>query len=331
MLLLIKYTLLYGIVLMLVALGGMFSEHSGIINIALEGIMVIGGVAGVLTLTMLPESLPAFATVIIAVLAAAIAGMVYSLLLAFAGGIMTGVVCFDMISGALEPDGATEPVSVFFVVAGVLFGYVVIWLLNVWIDKKTNHEIAHIDADHPKTADDLDELIHSDHYVRHETCSEDGGPASKYQLFIAGVVMACAIALHNMPEGMVIGASYAGNLEAGFLGGSGLIMAVIIGLHNIPEGMAVSVPLITGGSKRLKAIVITALSGAPTIIGAVVGFCLGTLSPMWLSLSLSFAAGAMFYVVFGELLPEAILMWRSKLPAFATVFGVLVGLVLIYI
>ena len=76
MLLLIKYTLLYGIVLMLVALGGMFSEHSGI--------MVIGGVAGVLTLTMLPESLPAFATVIIAVLAAAIAGMVYSLLLAFA-------------------------------------------------------------------------------------------------------------------------------------------------------------------------------------------------------------------------------------------------------
>ncbi len=48
MLLLIKYTLLYGIVLMLVALGGMFSEHSGIINIALEGIMVIGGVAGVL-------------------------------------------------------------------------------------------------------------------------------------------------------------------------------------------------------------------------------------------------------------------------------------------
>ena len=256
---------------------------------------------------------------------------IVSLLLAFAGGIMTGVVCFDMISGALEPDGATEPVSVFFVVAGVLFGYVVIWLLNVWIDKKTNHEIAHIDADHPKTADDLDELIHSDHYVRHETCSEDGGPASKYQLFIAGVVMACAIALHNMPEGMVIGASYAGNLEAGFLGGSGLIMAVIIGLHNIPEGMAVSVPLITGGSKRLKAIVITALSGAPTIIGAVLGFCLGTLSPMWLSLLLSFAAGAMFYVVFGELLPEAILMWRSKLPAFATVVGVLVGLILIYI
>ena len=69
MLLLIKYTLLYGIVLMLVALGGMFSEHSGIINIALEGIMVIGGVAGVLTLTMLPASLSPFLVVLISILA----------------------------------------------------------------------------------------------------------------------------------------------------------------------------------------------------------------------------------------------------------------------
>ena len=84
MLLLIKYTLLYGIVLMLVALGGMFSEHSGIINIALEGIMVIGGVAGVLTLTMLPSGMPAFLVVLISILVAALAGMVYSLLLAFA-------------------------------------------------------------------------------------------------------------------------------------------------------------------------------------------------------------------------------------------------------
>ena len=87
MLLLIKYTLLYGIVLMLVALGGMFSEHSGIINIALEGIMVIGGVAGVLTLTMLPADMSPFLVVLIVVIAvvvAALAGVSYSLLLAFA-------------------------------------------------------------------------------------------------------------------------------------------------------------------------------------------------------------------------------------------------------
>ena len=57
MLLLIKYTLLYGIVLMLVALGGMFSEHSGVINIALEGIMVVGGLAGVLVTASMPTNM----------------------------------------------------------------------------------------------------------------------------------------------------------------------------------------------------------------------------------------------------------------------------------
>ncbi len=256
---------------------------------------------------------------------------IVSLLLAFAGGIMCGVVSFDMIPGAMLPEGASESVSVFFVMSGVMLGYMVIWLLNYWIDNKTNHELEHIDADHPKTADDLDELIHADHYARHEHESEDGGPANPYQLFIAGVVMACAIALHNMPEGMVIGASYAGDPAAGAFGGSGMVMAVIIGLHNIPEGMAVAVPLISGGQKRWKAMLITAASGAPTILGALLGYCLGTLSPMWLALSLSFAAGAMYYVVFGELMPEAILMWRSKLPALATVAGILIGLMIIYV
>ena len=84
MLLLIKYTLLYGIVLMLVALGGMFSEHSGVINIALEGIMVIGGLAGVLVTASLPKGTAPVVIVIAAIAAAALAGMLYSLLLAFA-------------------------------------------------------------------------------------------------------------------------------------------------------------------------------------------------------------------------------------------------------
>ena len=84
MLLLIKYTLLYGIVLMLVALGGMFSERSGIINIALEGIMVIGGLVGVLMTRMLPTDMPAWAMVTLSILGSAISGAIYSALLAFA-------------------------------------------------------------------------------------------------------------------------------------------------------------------------------------------------------------------------------------------------------
>ena len=164
-----------------------------------------------------------------------------------------------------------------------------VFLVNYIIEKNTNHDVAHIDADQPHTADDLDELIHSDHYMVHKNRRS---PRRNYELFIAGLVMACAIALHNMPEGMVIGASFAG--DAGNLtGGAGLIIAVVIGLHNIPEGMAVSVPLISGGTSKWAAVGITALSGAPTILGAVIGYSLGLLSPLWLSLSLSFAGGAM--------------------------------------
>ncbi len=82
-LLLIKYTLLYSSVLMMVALGGMFSERSGIINIALEGIMVIGGLIGVLATQMTHDLTPVL-QVTISVLAAGLAGAAYSLLLAFA-------------------------------------------------------------------------------------------------------------------------------------------------------------------------------------------------------------------------------------------------------
>ncbi|MBQ9263724.1 MAG: ABC transporter permease [Clostridia bacterium] len=82
MMLLAKYTLLYTVVLMLVALGGMFSERSGIINIALEGIMVIGGLAGVLADMYLPFS-PA-TVVVLSVLIAGAAGMLYALLLGYA-------------------------------------------------------------------------------------------------------------------------------------------------------------------------------------------------------------------------------------------------------
>mgnify|MGYP003331811927 CR=1 FL=1 len=140
--------------------------------------------------------------------------------------------------------------------------------------------------------------------------------------------MAAAIALHNLPEGMVIGASYAKDFSA-VTRGSGFLIAVIIGLHNIPEGMAVAVPLVAGGMKKGRAAIVTALSGAPTIIGAMIGYSLGLLSPTWLCLSLSFASGAMAYVVLGELLPEAFLMWKSKAPGAAGMVGILLGIVLV--
>ena len=145
---------------------------------------------------------------------------------------------------------------------------------------------------------------------------------------MAGVIMASAIALHNVPEGMTIGASYASN--SGVMGSTALVLAVLIGLHNIPEGMAVSVPLISGGMSKPKAVLITALSGVPTMLGALLGFAIGEIGPLGLALSLGFASGAMLYVVFGEILPQSILMYHSKLPAFSAITGILVGLLIIF-
>ena len=242
-----------------------------------------------------------------------------SLLLSFAAGVMLSVVCCDLVMEAVETQ-----VGVGFVVFAIALGVAVTFLLNHLIDRKTNPEVPHIDENHPKTADDLDELIHSDH-LHHHYAKKDG----KLGLFVAGVVMASAIALHNVPEGMTIGASYASN--DGVMGSAALILAVLIGLHNIPEGMAVSVPLISGGMKKVKAVLITAASGIPTILGALLGFLLGEIGPLGLTISLGFASGAMLYVVFGEILPQSILMYHSKLPAFSTIVGILVGLLIIFV
>ena len=243
---------------------------------------------------------------------------IVSLLLSFAGGVMLSVVCFDLVTEAIETN-----VGILTVIGAIALGVAVIFLLNHLIDRKTNPEVPHIDETHPKTADDLDELIHSDHLEQH-AAKRDG----KLSLFIAGIVMASAIALHNVPEGMTIGASYASN--DGVMGSAALVLAILIGLHNIPEGMAVSVPLISGGMGRVKAVLMTAASGIPTIIGALLGYLLGEIGALGLALSLGFASGAMLYVVFGEILPQAILMYHSKLPAFSAIIGMLVGLLIIF-
>ena len=81
---LIQQTMIYAVPLMIVALAGVFAERSGIINIALEGIMVIGGLMGVIAIQMMPAGASAFSIVLVSVLAAGIAGMLYAGLLAFA-------------------------------------------------------------------------------------------------------------------------------------------------------------------------------------------------------------------------------------------------------
>lgn len=238
---------------------------------------------------------------------------VTSLLVSFAAGIMLSVVCFNMIEEAVVPENAGRQMSILLVDAGIAAGFLMVWGLNSWVESV---RAAGKSVPGRETA------------VSGGQRSADRGKrrSANYNLLTAGIVMILAIAIHNLPEGMVIGAS----CVADSMGTAGLIMAIVIGVHNVPEGMAVAVALAGGGMGRLCTIFLTAASGFPTVIGAVVGWKLGTMGPVMLCLMLSFAAGAMLYVVMGELIPEALEMWHSRIIAVSILLGMMTGLIIIF-
>lgn len=243
-----------------------------------------------------------------------------SLLLRFTAGVMFSVVCFDLIADA------TEDASIFPVIAWILIGYFCTYLLNCWIDKQAHHSHSHGGHDHHDHhghGHDHHEA-HEDHHDPHQEMCACG----HHTLHTAGLVLAAAVALHNMPVGMAIGATFAGAAQAASNGG--ILAALIIGLHNLPEGMSIAAPLLSSGSRPAAAIGVAAVSGIPTIVGAMLGYSLGTMNPTLLCISLSFAAGAMLYVIFGELLPESEHLWQHKLSGLATMLGLLLGLALIF-
>ncbi len=121
------------------------------------------------------------------------------------------------------------------------------------------------------------------------------------------VLLVLAITLHNIPEGLAVGVAFgalANNPDAGMLAGA-IVLAIGIGLQNFPEGAAVSIPLRREGFSRLKAFNYGQLSGIVEPIAGVIGaYLVLTITPL-LPYALSFAAGAMIFVVVEELIPES--------------------------
>jgi len=121
------------------------------------------------------------------------------------------------------------------------------------------------------------------------------------------VLLVLAITLHNIPEGLAVGVAFgalANNPDAGMLAGA-VALAFGIGLQNFPEGAAVSIPLRREGFSRLKAFNFGQLSGIVEPIAGVIGaYLVLTITPL-LPYALSFAAGAMIFVVVEELIPES--------------------------
>ena len=152
-----------------------------------------------------------------------------SLLLRFTAGVMLSVVCFDLIADAAREGGAVP------LLCWIMIGYLLTYLLNCWIDKQAHHSHGHQEAHGHSHG-------HHGHHGRDPEAvrlGRDNGEmcaCGHHTLHTAGLVLACAVALHNMPVGMAIGASFAGSAQAA--GHGGILAALIIGLHNIPEGMA---------------------------------------------------------------------------------------------
>ena len=121
------------------------------------------------------------------------------------------------------------------------------------------------------------------------------------------VLLVMAITLHNIPEGLAVGVAFgalASNPDAGALAGA-VALAIGIGLQNFPEGAAVSIPLRREGFSRLRAFNYGQLSGIVEPVSGVIGaYLVLTITPL-LPYALSFAAGAMIFVVVEELIPES--------------------------
>ena len=150
-------------------------------------------------------------------------------------------------------------------------------------------------------------LLLLDHIIPHlhVRINQTEGPKSK---LTRTVMLVLAVTLHNIPEGMAVGVVYAGLMSgsANITAGGALALALGIAIQNFPEGAIISMPLYSEGKSKPKSFVLGVLSGAvEPVFGALTVLIAGLVVPAMPYL-LSFAAGAMLYVVVEELIPEMI-------------------------
>lgn len=131
-----------------------------------------------------------------------------------------------------------------------------------------------------------------------------------------GSFIAIGIAFHNLPEGIAIGASSIVSAELG------VSTAFSIGIHNIAEGISVAMPLCIGKMQKKRVVVVTTMTGMATLIGTLIGLQLVAISPLFISFSLAFAAGAMLYIASDELIPLS-----HKVHSHFANAGILMGII----
>lgn len=218
-------------------------------------------------------------------------------LLGFASGVMVAASVWSLLIPAMEMEEGQGAFSVVPAAVGFLLGIGFLLLL----DELTPH--LHLGSSSPE------------------------GPRSRLS---RTTMLALAVTIHNLPEGMAVGVVFAG-AEQG-VGGLSLASAVAVSLgiaiQNVPEGAIISMPMRAEGNSRWRSFLIGSLSGAVEPIGGLAVVLLASLLTPILPYMLAFAAGAMFYVVVEELIPEASSGKHSNLSTIGFALGFVLMMVL---
>jgi zinc transporter, ZIP family len=221
-------------------------------------------------------------------------------MMGFAAGVMIAASYWSLLAPAIE---MSESVSSLPKWAPALIGFLSGGLFLALVDKILPHV-------HPSLAIEKAE-----------------GISTKWR---RSVLLVLAITLHNIPEGLAVGVAFGAVVHhmPGATLGAAIALAIGIGLQNFPEGTAVSVPLRREGMSRRKAFWYGQLSGAVEPVFGVLGaLAVLSMKPM-LPFALSFAAGAMIFVVVEELIPESQRAGNTDLATLATMLGFSVMMVL---
>ncbi len=218
-------------------------------------------------------------------------------LLGFASGVMVAASVWSLLIPAMEMEAGKGAWSVLPAAVGFLAGMGFLLL----IDELTPH--LHIGTDKPE------------------------GPRSRLS---RTTMLALAVTIHNLPEGMAVGVVFAGadNGAAGLSLASALAVSIGIAIQNIPEGAIISMPMRAAGNSKWRSFLIGSLSGAVEPIGGLAVVLLASLMTPALPYLLAFAAGAMFYVVIEELIPEASEGEHSNLSTIGFAIGFVLMMVL---
>ena len=209
-----------------------------------------------------------------------------SFILSFAAGLMMAVICFDLIPEALGLSQITE------VIIGIILGIIVMIFCDLIVDK-----------------------IFSKKPILNQNTNKVPN-----NLLKTGIIVSIGLAIHNIPEGLAIGSGFEASLKLGFS------LAIAICFHDIPEGISMALPMKNGGMKAYKIMFYVILSGIATGVGALIGSIVGKISEQIIAIALSFAAGAMLYIVSGELIPESNSLYKGRISALGNMIGFIIGI-----